>query len=334
MARQSSEFALAWESLSGNATETGWRTIPVTAAGRCQLGAGRRFPGNQQALLVGFDSIHIPATEKLPEGQGFTVERVSLPQDPRTWLALTRKESGGIELFMAMVCDVAGLLDAESASDDPRLLQVFLGRVRAWQEFMRKGSDALSPEAEIGLIGELTVLRLMMGAGVSAPTATESWVGPLDGIQDFEIGTGAIEVKTTLAPVGFPARIGSLEQLDDSVRQPLYIAGVRLRQVSTGKTLPDTVDDLRHILREDTESLRHFAERILRARYYDGHRDHYTRRFDLASVYLMKIEGTFPRLTAGLVPTGITRASYDINLDRVPGEHFELRNTLEKLGAL
>jgi len=111
---------------------------------------------------------------------------------------------------MAIVCDVAGMLDAESSLDDTRLLRVFLGRVRAWQEFMRKGAQALSPEAEIGLIGELTLLALIIEAGVPSALALEAWVGPNDGIQDFEIGTGAIEVKATLSPVGLPALIGSL----------------------------------------------------------------------------------------------------------------------------
>ena len=106
-----------------------------------------------------------------------------------------------------------------AGSDEGKLLRVFIGRVGAWQEFMRKGSQALSPEAEIGLIGELTLLRSIIEAGVAPATAIESWVGPLDGIQDFEIGAGALEVKATLSTAAFPARIGSLEQLDEVLEQ-------------------------------------------------------------------------------------------------------------------
>lgn len=77
--------------------------------------------------------------------------------------------------------------------------------------------------------------------------ALESWVGPLNAVRDFEIGTGAIEVKTTISAVGFPAKIGSLEQLDDSARQPLFLAGVRLRQGETGQNLSELVADIRDI---------------------------------------------------------------------------------------
>jgi hypothetical protein len=334
MARQSNEFALAWESLSGSDTGAGWRTIPVTGAGTCALSAGRHFPGNQESLLVGFTSVQIPVAEKFPEGQGFVVEHVSLSEERRTWIALTRKESGGIELFMAMICDITDLLDAESDTDATRLLRIFLGRVRAWQEFMRQGSEALSHEAEVGLVGELMVLGFMLESGMAAASAIEAWVGPLDGIQDFEIGTGAIEVKTTLAPVGFPTRIGSLEQLDDAIRQPLYIAGLRLRQITTGKTLPDMVDDLKRAMLDDAVSRLNFAERLLRARYYEGHRDQYTRRFNVTSMYVMEVKDNFPRLTMGRVPAGITKATYEINLDRVPEFNVDLRTALEQLGVL
>ena len=334
MARPNNEFSLAWASLSGDATELGWRTIPITPAGKCSLSAGRRFPGNQEALLVGFASASIPAAEKLPDGQGFTVERVSLPGDARTWLALTRKENGGIELFMAMVCDAAGILDAESSSDDPRLLRVFLGRVRAWQEFMRKGAQALSPEAEIGLIGELTMLALVIESGVPSALALDAWVGPLDGIQDFEIGTGAIEVKTTLSPVGFPARIGSLEQLDDSVRQPLFLAGIRLRQISSGKSLSDFVSDLRQSITANAEAERLLSERLIAAGFFAAHADQYPRRFEVSNARVVEVTEEFPKLTLGRVPQGISKAMYEIDLDRVPAVNFGTSEALKKLGVL
>jgi hypothetical protein len=75
------------------------------------------------------------------------------------------------------------------------------------------------------------LLRAIINAGVPSALAIESWVGPLDAIQASALGTGALEVKATLSAVGFPAKIGSLEQLDDSTRQPLFVAGVRLRQI-------------------------------------------------------------------------------------------------------
>lgn len=334
MARLSNEFSLAWASLSGEATELGWRTIPITPAGHCKLSAGRRFPGNQEALLVGFAFVSILSTEKLPEGQGFTVERINLPGETRTWLALTRKDNGSIELFMAMVRDITEMLDSESNSDDPRFLRGFLGRVRAWQEFMRKGVQRLSPEAEIGLIGELLLLGQIISVAIPAAIALEAWVGPLDGIQDFKIGTGAIEVKTTLSSIGFPACIGSLEQLDDSVRQPLFLAGYRLKQISTGKCLPELVSDLRQTILGDAEAERLLSERLIAVGYFAAHADQYSRRFNLSNTRIIEVGDEFPRLTHGRVPPVIFKATYEIDFDRAPGLNLGLIAVLIKLGAL
>lgn len=334
MARPNDEFLLAWNSLVGAAEGAGWRTIPVAPAGPCALAAGRRFPGNEEALLTGFSSASVPVAEKLPEGQGFNVERVDPHGDGRTWLALTRKQSGSIDLFLAMACDVCGALDAEAGSGEPRLLRVFLGRVRAWQEFMRKGAQALSPEAEIGLIGELSMLSAIIAAGVPSALAVEAWVGPLDGVQDFELGTGAIEVKATVSPAGFPARIGSLEQLDDSIRQPLFVAGTRLRQSAAGQTLPDLVSTMRSTAASDPEARRLLSERMLRAGYYDTHADRYPRRFDIASIRLVEVGEGFPRLTHGRVPAGVLRVTYEIDLDNAHGDNVGVEDALKKLGAL
>lgn len=334
MARPIEEFILAWKSLSGSSGEPGWRSIAVSPAGGCDLLAGRRFPGNEECMLACFNTVGLPATEKLPEGCGFAVERVDPHGDGKTWLALTRKESGSIELFATMVCDVAGALDVEEHTEAERFLRVFLGRVRAWQEFMRKGAQALGPEEEIGLIGELFFLRSLAQAGVSPAVLMESWVGPLDGVQDFEIGTGAVEVKATVSTTGFPAKIGSLEQLDDSLRQPLFVAGLRLSQTETGQNLPEFAEAVRDALQGDPEAERLFAEKLLSAGYFDAHADRYPRRFVQAGTLVLEVAEGFPRIVSGTVSNGIKRVFYEIDLDRVAGENLGLSGVLQRLGAL
>lgn len=199
---------------------------------------------------------------------------------------------------------------------------------------MRKGTQALSPEAEIGLIGEFTLLRAIIDAGVPSAQAIESWVGPLDGIQDFELGTGAFEVKATLSSAGFPAKIGSLEQLDASTRHPLFIAGVRLRQTESGQNLPAIVEAMRQAIKGDAEAERLLTERLLAAGYIDSHADRYPRRFEHAGTRVVQVADGFPRLTSGTVPAGIMRAMYEIDLDKAPGENVGAEAALKKLGAI
>lgn len=337
MARPSNEFLMAWSSLTSADTEPGWQAIALPSAGPLRLRAGRRSPDNAEAVLVGFPIAQLAAADKLPEGQGFAIERAGPEGNGRLWLALTRKSAGSAELFAAMACDVVGALDdaVAAGSDEGKLLRVFIGRVGAWQEFMRKGTQALSPEAEIGLIGELTLLRAIIDAGVPPALAVESWVGPLDGIQDFELGTGALEVKATLSAAGFPARIGSLEQLDDSTRQPLFVAGARLRQTESGQNLPGIVEAMRLAIKGDGEAERLLAERLLAAGYIDSHSDRYPRKFEQAGTRIVEVAGSsFPRMTSGTVPAGIMRAMYEIDLDKAPGANVGAEGALKKLGAI
>lgn len=336
MARPSNEFLMAWSSLISADTEPGWQAISLPSAGPLQLTAGRRSPDNAEAVLVGFPTARLAAADRLPEGQGFAVERADPEGSGKLWLALTRKSSGSAELFAAMACDVVGALDdaAATGSDEGKLLRVFIGRVGAWQEFMRKGTQALSPEAEIGLIGELMLLRAIIEAGIPPALAVESWVGPLDGIQDFELGTGALEVKTTLSAAGFPAKIGSLQQLDDSTRQPLFVAGARLRQTENGQNLPGIVEAMRVAIKGDGEAERLLAERLLAAGYTDSHSDRYPRKFEQAGTRVVEVSNNFPRMTSGTVPAGIMRAMYEIDLDKAPGENVGAEGALKKLGAI
>lgn len=335
MARPSRAFELAWTSLSATRDEPGWQLIGIDPAGPVAIEAGRRFPGNEEAVLASFPKGSLPIAEKLPDGQGFAVERADPYGDGRTWLALARRPHGSVELFAAMACDVVGAMDAEAltGSHAHRLLRVFLGRVRAWQEFMRKGAQALSAEAEIGLFGELAVLASIIDAGATPGAAVAAWVGPLDSPQDFELGTGAVEVKSTLAAVGFPARIGSLEQLDDSVRQPLFVAACRLKQLAQGQSLPDIVASLRSRTAPDAEATAFLSERLIAAGYFDAHADSYARRFESERIQLVEVTATFPRLVQAMVPLGVTKAVYEIDLDKVPGARLGIAAALKMLGV-
>lgn len=334
MTRAIDEFELAWGSLLHSPDTEGWRAIPIAGAGACQLAAGRRKPGNEEAMLAKFPGASVPAAERLPEGEGFAIERVNLMGDGATWVGLSRKPSGRVDIFAAMVVNVARALDNEPSADSQRLLRVFIGRARAWQEFMRKGAQPLGPEAEVGLVGELLALAAIIDAGIPAALACEAWLGPLGGLRDFEIGTGGIEVKATLGTVGFQAKIGSLDQLDDTVRQPLFVAGARLRQAADGASLPEHVETLRDIARGDLEAERLLEERLVAAGYIDAHAGKYPRRFLASGMRVLEVADGFPRLTPGSVPDAVSRASYEIDLDRVPGASLGIEAALRKLGAL
>jgi len=337
MARQidGESLAAAWRALTGTARD-GWRTIAIGTSGTAKLLAGRRMPGNEEAVLVGFRSADILPTAQLPQGRGFTLTRVDLDLDGSGchWLGISRQSGGRIELFSMMVADLIGSLATAGATDQTGLAGVFLARVRAWQDFMQRGDEGvLGAEAEVGLVGELQMLTNLLDLGVAAGLAASAWQGPLHGLRDFSLGAGAIEVKSTLATDGFPAFIGSLEQLDDAAVSPLFVAAVRLHS-GAGSTLPTRVADLRTRMAGDLSACALFENALLHAGYAQRMAERYTRQFAHLNTRLMQVTGSFPRLTQATVPPQIRRAQYVIDLDSVGAAPLPLAAVLSQLGVI
>lgn len=335
MVRPNKEFLLAWSSLSGNDITPGWQVISLAPAGPVEVHAGRRSPSNVEAILFCFQTAKLPRTEKLPEGQGFLVERAEQSNSPGFRLALTRQEAGSIELFTAMVCDVVGALDETAATgvDETKLLRVLIGRVFAWKQFMSRGANPLSIEAELGLIGELNFMIALLEIGISVEEVLQGWVGPDDAPQDFLLGDGAFEVKATMSTSGFPVRITSLEQLDDSVASPLFLYAERFSREEGGQTLPELVVKAELRLGGELGAVNFLRERLMVAGYFEGHSSHYTRKFESKERRVFSITKGFPRLTPGTVPVGVGRALYEINLDYAGDFVLSLDVALKQLGV-
>ena len=332
------ELLSAWRALGGSVRSTeGWSTIPLALTAPRRLRAGRHFPGNEEALLVGFTSVHVPPAAQLPQGQGFLVSQIDLGSEGggMLWLALSRRTGGSLDMFTMMALDVIATLNAGSATAEDRLFQLFLARIRAWQDFMRRGTDTtLGPEAEIGLFGELVFLRSMVEAGLPSVVAIEGWAGPLNGIQDFVLGGGAVEVKTTIATAGFTATIGSLDQMDDSTRQPVFLAAVRIRLDPSGMSLPAIIEDTRTVLSADPAAQHMLNIKLIHAGYLDGVSEHYKRTFAHVSTKVLRVEDGFPRLTRASVPAQVTAARYDLDIDGIDAGPVTVRAALDQLGVM
>jgi hypothetical protein len=326
----------AWRALGSGRDEEGWQTIPVSVRVPCTFFAGRHQPGGEEAVLLAFRHLATIPDLHLPQGHGFEV--LTLPADPtgagQVTLALARKASGSFEFFSIMAEDLLGLLHSCTTDNEEQILRLFLARIRAWQDFMERHREGvLSAEAEQGLFGELVMLGRMLDSGIQPESLLDTWQGPINGLQDFMIGTGAIEVKTTLSAVGFPAIISSLEQLDESMREPLFVAAVRLALDPSGITLPVMADTIRMKLNSRPAALETFDVRLIQAGLLPTAIPQYTRAFLPASIAILAVRGAFPRLARGNVHCAIRQARYEVDLDLAGAADVGLQHALELLGA-
>ena len=319
-------LATAWRALAGSDDREGWRSTELVTLDGCRILAARRMPEDREGILVGFRNDVLPAALRLPSGRGFLVEQAQDAPVGFCWIALSRRDGAGLDLFTAMVHDIVNVLRTGVSPSIEGLLR----RINLWQDFMSRGSGALlGPEEEIGLFGELHVLELLLDYVPYPAVLLEAWTGPAGGLHDFVFGSGAIEVKTTLSSEGFRATITSLEQLDPAVRSPLHVAAVRLAARQGGLTLPEQVARLR----ERFPSVGVFDIRLSQAGYLVAMAEHHVRRFVVPECRLLEVDGRFPHLTPRSVPAGVLSARYTIELDAIPSGRPDLSGFLRNAGV-
>lgn len=327
----------AWRALAGGEKAEGWRTIPIGSAGSCHVLAGRHFQGGEEAVLIGCPQVaSVPDDIRLPRGRGFRVELVKdrMSVDMPTWIAIVRQPAGSETMFTRMVEDVIALLRG-TENRTRSLLQLFTGRIRAWQAFMEEDrKEVLTSRAEIGLVGELVVLQHVLDAGVVESAAVEGWRGPLDGLHDFAFGTGAMEVKASVTSAGFPAVVGSLGQLDDAFVKPLYLVGIRLSLGESGRTLPEIITVVRNRVSGDDAAQAEFDDRVLRAGFLASSSRYYQRRFGHVQTSVFRVGEDFPRLTPNRVDRAIRGARYELDLDLVDVPKIAIDRALAELQVI
>lgn len=299
----------AWRALAGGSGD-GWRTILVATLGSIRVHAGRRSPADEESVEFRVPEMAgVPG--ELPEGRGFEMTRVKGSPDT---LMITRRAGASPTLFLLMVTDVLTDLDDRESNGEPRLASALVARVRAWQDFMERADDGvLGREAEIGLLGELTVLAELIRAGMVGRRAVESWAGPSGGLHDFHFGGPALEVKTSTSSDGFAATIDSLDQLDDSFASPLYLAAVSLRS-GQGRTLAEFVAEVDDLLSDDGAARQVFERCLLRAGFLRAAATRYSNRYSLRSTSLYLVDDAFPRLVRATVPQPVLSARYRLDL--------------------
>lgn len=327
----------AWKALSGSCEDEGWRSIPVSKMENCTILAARKFPGNEEAILLGFSTTKIQPSSLLPQSKGFKIEQPAFKKDldtERQWLALVRQPQGNLGLFSQMAADIINTISSDPSQSSDKLYQYFILRVKAWQEFMKRSQAILSPAEELGLMGELEVIKLLLKEDLPASLVIESWVGPIDGIQDFYIGSGALEVKSTLSKEGFSAQILSLNQLDDSVVSPIYLCGAFFSLDPNGQSLPEIVEFIRDLLSIDPTTQELFNNILLRAGYFDSHAKEYSRSFVCETIQIWWVNESFPRLVPSNVPLNVRQVRYEIDLSGLEGNLVTVQQVLNSVEVL
>lgn len=321
----------AWRALAQREGREDWRFVHLTGLGAVSVEAGCHFPHGHEALIVSFPGSLSVNYTRLPEGKGFDVTRIDgkTAFAGKTAIALVRQPEGSLEIFSVMVVDILRNLENEVSNTSHDVVDVFLDRVKEWQEFMARSHRPLSPDAQIGLFGELWMLRSLTETSLGAG-ALNCWQGPLRAAQDFHVRAGAIEVKSTVRSDKFISRINSIEQLD-SERSPLFLCALRFEENTDGISLIDLVIELRK--RFELAGIRRVFEALLMVMgYLDEHAGLYDRILTLKEARVIRVQSDMPRLIRANLSAAIRSASYTLDLDALIVSSIEFPEMFIQIG--
>lgn len=191
--------------------------------------------------------------------------------------------------------------------------------VSTWQSAWKPVRSAMEKTSQVGLFGELVVLRYLLIPALGAG-AVESWSGPEFERHDFVLDHLHIEVKTTRKSRP-EHEISRLDQLHVPAGKELLLVSIQLEETAAGKeTLATQLDAVIQELRGDAVALDSFMAKMVNVGWSDEMRNSGDLiRFELRDSGIYPVDEAFPRLSESFrPPSGVVALRYTINLVNLP----------------
>lgn len=190
---------------------------------------------------------------------------------------------------------------------------------RAWQSAWKPARQAIDKIVQVGLFGELLVLRSLM-IPTLGPAAVDQWSGPNSERHDFVSGRVHIEVKTTRKSRP-EHEVSRLDQLRAPAGCRLLFVSVQLEEsVGGDESLATQVDAIIDILRGDAAALDLFMTKMANMGWSEEVRGSgELLRFFLRGAEVYAVDEDFPRLPDDfLPPSGVISVKYAVDLANLP----------------
>lgn len=268
------------------------------------------MPRADLALVLQLAALPNPLPD-LPKLRNLEIRFQTLPGGPILYVRL--KDSAQLELFETLCSDV--MAAGELANTEAEALARAIGRTFRWHYLLRGGRlEALTEEAQKGLIGEIEVLKLLI-ASLGTKTALAAWTGPSGAPKDFELKAGCIEVKARRGASQPFVKIANEHQLAAVPDRRLWLGILAVDKVQPphGQTLTEYVDEVTELLERTEPSAITDWDLHLADAGYDMLHDYSAWRWIVSSPEFHSVAEGFPRIMTP-VPLGVSGVTYSLAL--------------------
>ena len=292
---------------------------------------GRRFGGHYfLRLVVDADP---PSGLVIPKMTNLTISLRG--NGGRYELTVTLTSPDYLELFRALCADLVSSTRFIKRTNQTQALLAVVARIVRWQGLLRSmRARALDSSKQLGLFGELTVLREIFLAETDAFSAVSAWRGPSGAEQDFQFSGWLFEVKSQMVTSDQMIHVSSAHQLD-LVSGPIVL----LHQVFStsdgaggeGRTLRQMVDETRQLmLDESPPAVDLFQARLVEAG-YETSEEYDVERLVLVGRSAYEVTDAFPRISASDLPPGVGNVRYDVSLQSCSAFGVDSETLLERV---
>jgi Putative PD-(D/E)XK family member, (DUF4420) len=322
-----------WEELEaltppGSAGRFKRRVRPDSAL---DLFAGVAKPANQRLLMMLASEPSLADIEGLPSSLGVEARIVRPGEEGRdATIELALTDPRFADIFGALAADIIDAIAPINAEKEA--IGEFVDRLRRWQQFLEEsGLQGLSPERQRGLFAELWLARSLLD-DLEPLAVVRAWTGPDQAPHDFQFGSWAIEVKSSIAKQHQVLRIASERQLDSTGVDDLFLFHLSLDvHRGAGETLPAIIDDLRARL-DGIDDAQSFEKGLVHSGYISSQSHLYGDiGYTLRESNIFHVREGFPRITEHDLLRGVGDVSYSISVAECKHytvEHRDLVSTI------
>lgn len=234
--------------------------------------------------------------------------------DSETMIRFSLDDSELSEIFYKFCEDI---IESTRNSDAKDGFRPIVERWNTWIQFFQKTALPLTESEVLGLIGEVYFLSNVMIEKYGHEAALESYIGTDKAHKDFVTNDTWHEVKSIHHGVR-AVKISSIEQLDSPTLGLLEVLTFDQGTPNAigNITLNTIISEFRSTLDNKWRLL--FDEKMRKTSYVeDGRYDEYNYLF--IKIDEFRVDDRFPKLVKASLPTGITKASYEIDLSAIEG---------------
>ena len=210
-----------------------------------------------------------------------------------------------------------------------------VARIVRWQGLLQNMRvRALSSSQQLGLFGELAVLRDIFLVHTEAFAAVSAWRGPSGAEQDFEFAGWLFEVKSQMVTSDKLIHVSSAHQLD-LISGPIAILhqvfSTSDGAVEQGRTLRQAVDDTRQLVLSASPSAADLFQARLVEAGYEPLEEYDVDRLVLVGREAYEVTDAFPRISASDLSPGVANVRYDVSLQSCSPFEVNVEELIERV---